>query len=125
MAKYIGIFIDDKYVPEDVNWVSYPSDIDWYVIRRMNDFLFFIFNMEEFDNVIISFDHDIADTDLNGHTVTGYDCLKSLVEFCFQKNIKLPICMFHTTNSIEKDKMEAYYIRNCIPHEDLLDGIVV
>lgn len=104
----IGVFLDDERNPDDVTWLKYNQDIDWYVVRRMNDFLFRIFNMEE-SEYVVSFDHDIQDYDLTGKENTGYDCLKSLVDFCLDTGAKLPVCFFHTQNPVGKQNMQAYY----------------
>lgn len=105
----IGIFLDDERNPEDVTWVNnYPTEIEWYVVRRMNDFLFCIFNMED-EGYVISFDHDIQDYDLTGKEMTGYDCLKSMVDFCLGSGKPLPTCFFHTQNPVGKANMIAYY----------------
>lgn len=105
----IGIFLDDERNPEDVTWVNnYPEEVEWYVVRRMNDFLFCIFNMGD-EEYIISFDHDIQDYNLVGKENTGYDCLKSMVDFCLDSGKPLPICFFHTQNPVGKTNMIAYY----------------
>lgn len=108
----IGLFLDDERNPEDVTWVDYPDDIEWYVVRRMNDFLFVIMTCE-FD--YISFDHDINDYNLLDKENTGYDCLKQLVDWLIASGFKTPKCFFHTQNPVGKKNMEAYY-NNFIKH---------
>lgn len=104
----IGIFLDDERNPEDVTWLNYQEGIEWYVVRRMADFLFCIYNMSE-EDYIISFDHDLQDFNLTGQENTGYDCLKSLVDFCLDTGVNLPVCFFHTQNPVGKENMRAYY----------------
>lgn len=104
----IGIFLDDERNPEDVYWVSYPDDIEWYVVRRMADFLFCIFNMEE-EGYVVSFDHDLQDFNLLGEENTGYDCLKTMLDFCMDRGVPIPKCYFHTQNPIGKENMVSYY----------------
>jgi len=104
----IGIFLDDERNPEDVTWIQYPEGIEWYVVRRMNDFLFCIYNMENTDYVV-SFDHDLQDYNLAGKENTGHDCLKSLVDYCMDKGYMLPECFFHTQNLVGKKNMVSYY----------------
>lgn len=104
----IGIFLDDERNPEDVTWIQYPEGIEWYVVRRMNDFLFCIYNMENTDYVV-SFDHDLQDYNLAGKENTGHDCLKSLVDYCMDKGYMLPECFFHTQNPVGKKNMVSYY----------------
>lgn len=105
----IGIFLDDERNPEDVSWIQYPKDIEWYVVRRMADFLFCIYNLEETLNLLISFDHDIQDHNILGNEVTGYDCLKAMTDLYLAEGKALPICYFHTQNPIGKGNMIAYY----------------
>lgn len=48
----------------------------------------------------ISFDHDL------GEGKTGYDCAKFLVEFCLDKNLKLPKFFVHSQNPVGKENIE-------------------
>ena len=108
----IGIFLDDERNPDDVTWMqyapSYPS-IQWTVVRNKSQFD----NMVEFIlgvgiEIVVSFDHDLQDfTDSKENT--GYDCLKSLVNFCIDNGTQLPVCFFHTQNPVGKANMRAYY----------------
>ena len=109
----IGIFLDDERNPEDVTWIDYPNDIEWYVVRRMNDFLVAVFNMT--GEYFISFDHDLAEFDLAGDENTGYKALKAMVDYHIQKEYTLPKCYFHTQNPIGKKNMEMYY-QNALKH---------
>lgn len=102
----VGLFLDDERNPEDVFWVKYPKDVEWFVVRRMSDFIFSICN-GEID--IISFDHDIQDYDMLGNEQTGYDCLKSLIDYCIDTNTRIPECFFHTQNSVGLENMRTYY----------------
>ena len=104
----IGVFLDDERNPKDVTWLNYQEGIEWYIVRRMADFLSCIHNMEE-ENYIISFDHDLQDFNLTGTENTGYDCLKSLVDFCIDNNMSIPVCLFHTQNPVGKENMSCYY----------------
>ncbi len=103
----IGIFLDDERFPEDVTWIKYPDGIEWYIVRRMNDLLFAIMNLDE--EYCISFDHDIQDFNTFGDENTGYTCLKNVVSFCMDTNRSIPICYFHTKNPIGLKNMYQYY----------------
>ena len=113
----IGIFIDDERNPEDVTWVQYPDDITWFVVTRMNDFIFVITQSDVVDYV--SFDHDLQDFDLLGKENTGYDCLKFLVRYYMDNDKPLPTCFFHTQNPVGKENMMCYY-ENAIKHFGVL-----
>ena len=103
----IGIFLDDERNPEDVTWINYPKNIDWFVVRTMSDFLFTIYNTNE--KYCISFDHDICDYDISGKENTGYDCLKCLIDYCLHENKLMPKCYFHTKNIVGLQNMKQYY----------------
>jgi hypothetical protein len=106
----IGLFLDDERNPEEVTWISYPTNIEWYVFRRMNDFLFAVYHIETlFGGYIISFDHDLAEFDLAGNENTGYKALKSVVDYCMAKDSPLPVCYFHTQNPVGRENMQKYY----------------
>lgn len=86
-----------KYVPNahEIIWVkSYYEFIDW---------------IEQRNNVpdIISFDHDLADVNSSVEK-TGYDCLKWLINYCYDNNFNLPEIFFHTDNTVGKTNMETY-----------------
>lgn len=104
----IGLFLDDERVHSDVTWVSYPVDVEWYVLRRPSDFMLAVIQMEG-GPYIVSFDHDIQSFDLLGNEVTGYDMLKYLVDYCIDQGYSMPKCFFHTMNPVGKKNMESYY----------------
>lgn len=105
----IGIFLDDERNPQDAYWMRYPECVEWYTVRTYADLYFCICHMDSLNDVLISFDHDIQDFDLAGNELTGYDCLKSLVDFCIQTGKAMPKCMFHTQNPVGKKNMQSYY----------------
>lgn len=107
MNKKIGLFLDDERNPEDVTWITYPDNIEWYCLTRMNDFMFCIMESDDVD--YISFDHDLQDFDLYGGENTGYDCLKWLLNYCIDNNKNIPMCFFHSQNVVGKENMQSYY----------------
>lgn len=118
MSKY-AIFLDDERNVSDVTWVKYPEGLDWCVVRTMRDFMFVITQAPFEDISVISFDHDIADYNADGCEVTGYDCLKWLVEYCLENDEDLPDCIFHTQNIIGKLNMESYYA-NTLAYQEMM-----
>lgn len=105
----IGIFLDDERKPEDVFWIDYP-EINWSIVRTKAGFdelmqLISVLGQE----YAVSFDHDIQDFNLEGDELTGYDCLKSFVDFCLDTGAKLPVCFFHTQNPVGRLNMQTYY----------------
>ena len=59
------------------------------------------------ENTIISFDHDLG-CDASGNILeSGADCLKYLISFCLDNNLRLPECLIHTSNPVGKLNMES------------------
>ena len=112
----IGIFLDDERNPGDVFWIDYP-EITWSVVRTKAGFDELVQLMSVLSqDFVISFDHDIQEFHDSVET-TGYDCLKSLVDFCLDTGAKLPVSFFHTQNPVGKQNMQAYY-ENAKKHLD-------
>lgn len=131
-AKLKGLFLDDERVPQDVTWIQYPDNIEWIIVRNMEEFADYIHNLS-FD--IYSFDHDLQDYweikegqvighDINGAVYatettarenTGYTILQSMLYdwqmlFNFEpKHLDKVKFFFHTQNPIGKKNMESYY----------------
>lgn len=101
-----GIFLDDERYPEDVTWIKYPENIEWFVTRTQ-DYFMCLLEGEEFD--IITFDHDIECYDDEGREITGYDLLKWTLDHLYTNNKEIPKMYFHSKNPIGKENMEAYY----------------
>lgn len=105
----IGIFLDDERTPVDVTWLQYDKDIVWSIVRTKVEFDEMVKLTSLFGQTfVVSFDHDIQDFK-DGVEQTGYDCLKSLVDFCLDNGKPLPVCFFHTQNAVGKANMIAYY----------------
>ena len=106
----IGLFLDDERVPADVTWVKYcDSNIDWVIVRTQKEFIAAI--VENSAKVeLISFDHDLQDFAEDGEEMTGYTCIKWLIDHCMDSGMKLPNCVFHTQNPIGRGNMESYYL---------------
>jgi hypothetical protein len=121
-----GLFLDDERSPADVTWITYPSNIEWEVVRTFYDFCI---SIETCDYDIISFDHDIQDFwkikkgELAGHSVygdyyhqedsqgeyTGKDAAKYLVElynFNLVPKEKPKYLLVHSKNPIGKRNIE-------------------
>ncbi len=68
---------------------------------------------------LISFDHDLGDYqalhsagyiegDLPENEKTGYHCIKYLIDYCMDNNLKLPECIVHSANTVGKENIEKY-----------------
>ncbi len=103
----IGLFLDDIRFPQDVNWIDYPSNVNWKLCRTNWDV---VIEIEELNNYfdVISLDHDIACEDGNGNEITGYDVLKRIIQYYHERKMKLPMIVFHTQNPVGKENMQRY-----------------
>ena len=120
---HYNIFLDDVRVPKDVVWVKLPL-VEWTIIRNYNDFVKYITltGLPSF----VTFDHDLADehyrpsmyapdghynnyyTDGTFKERTGYDCAKWLVNYCMEKNLKVPQYTVHSMNPVGKNNIINY-----------------
>lgn len=103
-----GIFLDDERDVKDAFWMNYPTNVDWIVVRTFNEFVNVVRSNQD-KEYFVSFDHDLQDfSAMNGRELTGYDCVKFLVDFCMQYGRVLPEAFYHTQNPIGKTNMECY-----------------
>lgn len=123
----IKLYLDDIRNPSDS--VSYMHQRigklnpiyleEWKVVRNYEQFKEYVENNELPE--IISFDNDLADEhyapetweeggDYKYKEKTGYECLKWFLEY-FQtlENKELPLCIFHTMNTVALGNMINYY----------------
>ena len=106
-----GIFLDDERSPEDVTWIKYPENVEWFIVRNSIQF-FQMFRALGHGGIIVSFDHDLQISNQYGE-VTGYSILQTMLSYIQVTGLDIPTCYFHTKNPIGKENMEAYY-RNFI-----------
>lgn len=83
------IFLDD---------VRQRPDDTFIVLRNFDEFKEFIdlYGIPKF----ISFDHDL------GAEKSGYDCAKYLVNYCLNKEYKLPLFKVHSQNPVGRENIE-------------------
>lgn len=109
------VFLDDERQPRYVGWDI--NDPDLVLIRSGAAFFNFIDNVEgNLSDFVFSFDHDLGDFNFDKE-ITGYDCLRYLIDVCFDKGLTIPTCTFHTANIVGKNNMISYYY-NSIDEED-------
>ena len=113
------IFLDDERKPTDVTWVEphvlYKNNSPQfvYIVRDFSEF------KQEVDaavrvfkssgwKLVYSFDHDLQCFE-DGKEITGYDCLKYMLNVYHEQNIPTPVCVFHTQNPVGKENMKCYY----------------
>lgn len=118
-----GLFLDDVRKPSDVTWLSYPEDIEWYIVRNYNEFVEYTISkgVPEY----ISFDHDLAlehytpmeywdnyseskkyQEAQNYKEKTGKDVAEWLCNYCEENNIEFPSYSIHSLNPVGKDNIQ-------------------
>lgn len=109
------LFLDDERKSSQVTWMGsdctalYKGALVETTARGYNDFEAAFLNLLYLgDQLVISFDHDLM-CFVDGKEKTGYDCLKLVVETCFDMKVAIPHCIFHTMNPIGRENMQAYY----------------
>lgn len=111
----ILLFVDDERSPEDIFWMELPKHSSYIVCKTPDEFVDnVILALGSTAEFVVSFDHDLQYF-IGEREETGYDCLKFLVSFCQENNMKLPECTFHTQNPVGKENMLCYY-QNALKH---------
>lgn len=83
--KYL--FLDDLRNPEDVTWMNIGANVDWEIVRSMDEAVKWV-KRNGFPDVI-SFDHDLGIEQYRGdysRENSGYDFAKWLVEYDMDTN---------------------------------------
>lgn len=111
-----ALFLDDIRTPMSTKHVEIPS-YNWVVIKNYK-----LFVKEITENGLpyfISFDHDlsfehypVSEQNPNEkipyesyEEKTGYHCAKFLIEYCQNKNLKLPAFQVHSMNIVGKENI--------------------
>jgi hypothetical protein len=85
--------------------VDYSSDDKWIIIRDYNDFIDYI-NINDINDInIISYDHDLACYDSDGHEMTGKNAVDYVIEYCLDNNKKFPNWYVHSDNTSGKSNI--------------------
>ena len=119
MSYYL--MLDDIRSMDDVRKYTKLPNIpnkEWTIVRSYSEFVEVInkFGLPTF----VSFDHDLSSAHY-GHGVqgddipydlytekTGYDCAKTLVEYCLKNGVKHPPYVVHSMNPVGKCNIESY-----------------
>lgn len=106
MKNYL--FLDDIRNPAEayafVRTKNIQPDIykqEWIIVRDYQQFVDWI--SQNGLPEIISFDHDLGDTDER----TGFDCAKWLVNYCLDHNHSLPKWIIHSANPVGYDNING------------------
>lgn len=101
------LWLDDYRNPHEIkdgikHWlvfspIEYPYDIVW--VKSYKEFTAWI-NENGLPNAIC-FDHDL------GLYESGYDCAKWLVEYCLDRNLKIPTYNIQSANPVGKSNING------------------
>ena len=127
MTNNYNLFLDDIRNPSDTGYtgkIGFYISTNWVIVRNYDQFCKEIASRFEADESfpdLISFDHDLADEhyapghrwkdyhkwaeEMNFKEKTGMDCAKWLVDFCIDKNVKLPNYLIHSMNPSGADNI--------------------
>lgn len=120
------LFLDDERMPHNVTWIDLPN-VSWYIVRSYKQFVDYI--TEHGLPIFVTFDHDLADEhyvqmlkdsdpDVHhsyGSEKTGYDCVKWLVDYCADNDLKFPEYTVHSMNHVGATRINNY-ITNAKKH---------
>jgi len=102
--KKIRVFLDDIRTPEMAHnsikglGLDYSQTDNWVIVRDYFEFVKMINN--NFDKIeLVSFDHDLACLDKDGHEWTGKDAVDYLINYCLDNLKILPDWYVHTDNT--------------------------
>lgn len=113
--REILIFLDDIRDPDryisQIYGKSRPTDV--LVVRDYDHFLKEVeSNSINMDMITISFDHDLGTFDENELEISGWDCMKWLMQYCVDNKFKrLPIVYIHTMNVVAAPKMRDSWLK--------------
>jgi len=103
-----NLFLDDERMP--INAFTYTfqpryTEEAWTIVRSYDEFVdcITLIGMPS----LVSFDHDLGDIDYQGTggEMTGYDCVKWLIDYCMENKVDFPCYMLHTANTVGKENM--------------------
>lgn len=115
-VKMYNLFLDSTKTPKDVslynNSDSRYVNLEWIIVKNFMEFVNEIAdryldnelpNVISFDNYLIDDDvEDMTNPDYNSFgDRTGYHCARWLLDFCIDKDIKLPTYLLHSIKESE------------------------
>src|SRR5579859_2852646 len=112
--KAYNLFLDDVRYPKQVSWINLPL-VEWVIVRNFEEFVAYI--KCNGCPAIVAFDHDLgpehyifdwSGSDTCPSQLSGYDCVKWLVEYCEEHNHKFPEYYLHTMNDQGLLNMKGY-----------------
>lgn len=108
---FYNLFLDDYRVPKDCVWVDLPL-VEWSIVRNYKDFVSIIGDLGLPRKV--SFDMDLSDEHYDRRTwlqehpnykeKDGIECVKFLIDYCKNNNLKFPKYYIHSMNPIKTER---------------------
>lgn len=110
VSSFLPKYVPDHKIYHNFIWVkSYDEFVEWIIINGLPH--------------KISFDHDLADehyapteaygnynhwvNEQNFQEKTGMDCVKWLIDYCMDNNLKLPLWVCHSANPAGVENMSG------------------
>ena len=133
--KNIVLFLDDCRDPFDkeVDWMIFSPigrDVDVVWVKSYDEFTKWII-INGLKNVAICFDHDLGEDVaiarvkkgmskrqaiiLKRETMSGMDCAKWLVEYCYENKVPLPPYAIQSANPVGRENIDSL-LKNYIKH---------
>ena len=107
MAKRKYLFLDDLRNPYDCivymqrrGFDSKIYTLPWEIVRSYTEFTDWI--QQNGVPGIISFDHDLGETDKS-----GFDCAKYLLNYCIDNKVKVPVYLIHSSNPVGAENIKS------------------
>ena len=106
-----NLFLDGTRSPENVDWIQFPVQGPWIIVRNILDFKLRItsFGLPDF----VTFSHNLSPEHsainwskftipdyLNLENKTGYDCACWLIDYCVMYDLDFPAYTVHSQNTI-------------------------
>lgn len=107
-----GLFLDDERIPSDVFWLKYYRNINWKIVRNINDFRREISTNQY---LAVSFDHDLGPyekIDMGDYTrfATGVDAIRAMIGFILDGIVTKPRQIYyHSQNQVGLDNMKKLW----------------
>jgi hypothetical protein len=125
------LFLDDWRIPKDCAQYMWQRKVnctifheDWIIVRSYGQFISYIKTNGIPD--LVSFDYDLADVEElkeslpfedwfnldEDRVYTGADCVKFLLHYCKENNLKFPEYIIHSVNPDGCEEIKNFLCKN-------------
>lgn len=93
----------------EIIWVkSYDEFIRWIEENGLPNGICFDHDLSDFQAFYANYPELMKDIPFPEYEKTGMDCVKWLVEYCMDNNLKLPLYNIQSANTVGKENMKCY-----------------